>query len=335
MKWLAKAAVQKVIGCLPNAEGLNYFFQRHVTKNLPARYPLFCEKVQQAADHLSLALDHLRPPEVSKLVLYEFGAGWDLTIPLTYCALGISHQTVVDIRWNLKFELINAGLTMLSAHRTDLETQLQRPLVDLGTKEIRSVEDLRQRFGIAYLAPCDAKDTKLSSQGFDLITSTYTLEHIPPADILKILRECARLLKPNGVMSSLVDMRDHYAYFDPSVSVYNYLKFSSGSWKLVNSPIHYQNRLRYIDYVALVRNAGMQIVFQDPELPQPSECETLRSLNISDHFRSKYSLEELAPTRLRILSCNDEANLTRKQTTATLTESSVSRLASMFTPEQN
>ena len=36
MRWLAKVAVQRGLGVLPQGEPLNYLFQRHVTRSLPA-----------------------------------------------------------------------------------------------------------------------------------------------------------------------------------------------------------------------------------------------------------------------------------------------------------
>jgi len=36
MRWLAKAAVQKGMGALPQGERLNYVFQRRVLHSLPA-----------------------------------------------------------------------------------------------------------------------------------------------------------------------------------------------------------------------------------------------------------------------------------------------------------
>src|SRR5262249_55723189 len=104
MKWFVKAATQKLISCLPNSESINYVFQRHVSRTLLASLPQFLEKAVQAAGHLSHALKLTSGCELSGLSLYEFGAGWDLIIPLTYYALGINRQTLVDIRPGLRLE---------------------------------------------------------------------------------------------------------------------------------------------------------------------------------------------------------------------------------------
>ena len=41
MKWLAKAALQRSLGVLPEGERLNYLFQRHVAHSLPAGESVF------------------------------------------------------------------------------------------------------------------------------------------------------------------------------------------------------------------------------------------------------------------------------------------------------
>src|SRR5438132_1489863 len=121
----------------------------------------------------------------------------------------------------------------------------------VNSSPIRSITELESRFGISYLAPCDARDSKLPAESFSFISNTSTLEHIPESDLLKVLVECVRLLKPKGIMSSIIDMKDHYSYHDSSISCYNFLKFSDTAWKLIDSPLHFQNRLRYPDYKKL------------------------------------------------------------------------------------
>src|SRR5207253_3087992 len=83
-------------------------------------------------------------------------------------------------------------------------------------------------------------------------------EHVPEDDLAEIFRECHRLLRPAGAFSCRIDLQDHYSYFDRGLSRYNFLRFSDGAWRLVNSPLHFQNRLRAVDYLRLVRDAGDQ-----------------------------------------------------------------------------
>src|ERR1044072_1507456 len=93
MRWVAKAALQRGLGLLPQGERLNYFCQRHVARSLPGGEPVVRRKLARARQHLEA---FGRPAEDA--VFYEFGAGWDLAIPLSYAALGVGRQVLDDIR---------------------------------------------------------------------------------------------------------------------------------------------------------------------------------------------------------------------------------------------
>src|SRR5213078_5139864 len=108
MRWVAKAALQRGLGLLPQGERLNYLFQRHVARSLPGGEPVVRRKLARARQHLEV---FGRPAEDA--VFYEFGAGWDLAIPLSYAALGVGRQVLVDIRPSARVELVNHSLALL------------------------------------------------------------------------------------------------------------------------------------------------------------------------------------------------------------------------------
>ena len=55
-------------------------------------------------------------------------------------------------------------------------------------------------------------------------------------------------------------MQDHYSFFDPGISAFNFLKFSEPTWSLINSSVHYQNRLRASDFRRLHEDAGFRLL---------------------------------------------------------------------------
>jgi SAM-dependent methyltransferase len=298
VRWLAKAAVQKTIGYLPRSERVNYVFQRRVLRNLPSDDAAFGRKVERAEQHLEALERHgpARPRE--ELVFYEFGAGWDLIIPLTYFKQGVRRQVLVDIRPSVRLELV-----------ADSARRLRLP-------QPRDLSEL----GIEYLAPRDARETGLPAASVDFISSTDTCEHIPEADLRRIFAECRRLLRTDGVFSCRIDMQDHYSYFDSSVSRYNFLRFSERTWRLVNSPIHFQNRLRRTDYLRLLDEAELDVVEERPSRPTEEDLETLRRLELAPEFRNGYPLEELGVKTLVFVA------RPRPSSTASSGESSAPRL---------
>ncbi len=300
MRWLAKAAVQKGFGLLPQGERLNYVFQRRVLRSLPAGDGALRQKFSRALQHLGAYEEHGPGVPAGDATFYEFGAGWDLAIPVAYALLGVGRQVLVDIRPSARVELVNDSLASYERLRGELEGVAGRKLRPLGGP-ISQLEELEDRFGIRYLAPCDARGTGLPAESIEFVSSTDTCEHIPGADLAEIFRECFRLLRPGGAFSCRIDLQDHYAYFDRSLSKYNFLRYSDRAWSLVNSPLHHQNRLRSPEYLQLVRHAGFELVVEKPSGPSEAGLKELESLPLAPRFR-KYPPEDLGVTVLSFVA---------------------------------
>src|SRR5882762_4831473 len=118
MKWIVKAVMQKTISALPSPESVNYLFQSRVTKKLPMPKKEFLWRVGIAVTHFKAIQKHRHQ---GGLRGYEFGAGWAMIIPLTYYALGIDDQTLVDIRPNLRLELVADTICRLNEYRPEIE----------------------------------------------------------------------------------------------------------------------------------------------------------------------------------------------------------------------
>jgi len=208
---------------------------------------------------------------------------------------------LVDIRPSARVELVNESLALLGRLWDELEAEAGRELRPLGGP-LATLAELEERLGIAYLAPTDARATGLEGASVDFVTSTDVCEHIPEDDLAQVFRECHRLLRPGGAFSCRIDLQDHYAYFDPSLSRYNFLRFSDRAWGLVNSPIHFQNRLRAPDYFRLVRDAGFELVSERPSGPSAEGLAQLEALPLAPRFRNGYTPEELGVTVLSFVA---------------------------------
>ncbi|MDQ4081665.1 MAG: class I SAM-dependent methyltransferase [Actinomycetota bacterium] len=300
MNWLLKAAAQKALSAVPAAERANYVFQRRVTRSLPVGTAGAKRKFARALAHFAAFRSHVPQVPSERAVFYEFGAGWDLLVQLSYVSLGVGRQIVVDIRPNVRLELVNESLATFAAIRPELEREAGQELRDLGPANLDSLQELESRFGIVYRAPADARATGLPAGCVDFVSSTNTLEHVPRDDIALLLAECVRLLRPEGVMSFRIDLQDHSSYGDQSVSAYNFLRFSERRWRLVSSKLSYQNRLRYPDYVDLFREAGLEIVAESLARPSDDELQALERLELAPEFRA-YSLDDLAIRSLEVV----------------------------------
>ncbi len=301
MRWLAKAALQRGLSLLPGqGERLNYVLQRRVLRSFPLGDNALRQKFARALTHARAYEEYGRGVPLAEATFYEFGAGWDLAIPLAYALLGVGRQLLVDIRPSARIELVRETIVAFSRLRPQLEEAAGRPLRDLGDP-VSSLGELDARYGIRYLAPRDARDTGLPAGSVDFVSSTDTCEHIPAEDLGAIFAECRRLLRPGGTFSCRIDLQDHYSYFDRGLSRYNFLRYSDRAWALVNSPLHFQNRLRAPEYVRLVREAELELVVENPSGPSDEGRAKLQSMPLAERFRG-YSPGELGVTILSFVA---------------------------------
>jgi hypothetical protein len=98
------------------------------------------------------------------------------------------------------------------------------------------------------------------------------------------------------VLSSRIDLSDHYSHFDDSLSPYNFLRYSDRTWSRLNSSLLHQNRLRRPDYVSAFERAGFTVVAEKPWRPGDELPDDL-----APRFRS-YDPEDLAVVGLRIVA---------------------------------
>lgn len=294
MNFKYKAYLQKLFSSLPQGERINYLFQKHVTHSLPINETDFSEKIETVKRHFSYFEKYSRESDPGKCSYYEFGSGYDLLIPIGIRLLGFNDLTCIDIRELVFPELINDTIKRIKLSDekfgVDDETLSNVPL--LTGSNFREV--LREHFNINYIAPLDARKTGIESNSIDFILSNATMEHIPQIHLPDIMKECHRILKPGGIMSNAIDYRDHWSFFDPTISVFNYLQFNDKEWNRLNPSIMYQNRMRHKDHMEIITECGFEVLEEIPDYPDQSEINQLKELVLNAHFKDNYTLEDLS-----------------------------------------
>jgi len=274
--WKMKAAAFRLFDSMPAGGALHYLTQRRITRTIP----------RDLSEHDGWQIEHARTfqrffrGDLSQAHLFEFGAGWDLHSSLVQWCYGINEQSVLDISRLVKLELVNLTIRHLRAHPPEgssrvPEVLLREPLDDA----------LRRNYGIRYLAPADARQTRIETGSVDLICTTSVLEHIPAPDLRAILTECRRIARDGAIVSHVVDYTDHYAHSDRSIGPYNFLRFPERRWQRFNPAIHYQNRLRHFQYGDLFEAARFRVLAERPIHPDHA-AESLKSVPLADPFRT-------------------------------------------------
>lgn len=93
----------------------------------------------------------------------------------------------------------------------------------------------------------------------DWIFSQAVLEHVHRHEFMETIQECRRILKPDGVCSHQVDLRDHLG------GSLNNLRISEKLWEseFFTKSGFYTNRIQYSKMLDLFRQAGFQVQVTD------------------------------------------------------------------------
>lgn len=301
--WLLKAAVQGAISALPASDRLNYLLQRHVTGSVVLSDEVFERKVAQCRRHLQ-SFQTARAGAGLPASALELGTGWYPVVPVGMALAGVGRVVTVDVSSLLSPErtrrVLSAYATLLrsgSAEKLlpaiDAERAAAVTAAAAGDGAAESTDRLLAPLGIQVLIG-DARASGLPAGSVDLFVSNNTFEHIAPRVLSQIVTEFRRLAAPGAVMDHFVDMSDHYAHFDRSITEFNYLRYSDRAWRLFNNRLQYQNRLRIPDYRRILEAGGFSIVAEDGE---PGPADALARVELAPRFR-RYTVEELLTLRV-------------------------------------
>jgi SAM-dependent methyltransferase len=97
---------------------------------------------------------------------------------------------------------------------------------------------------------------ELKANSFDLIFSQAVLEHVRHKEFKNTMRECHRLLSTNGVMSHVVDFKDHLG------GGLNNMRFSSSLWErdwFSADSGFYTNRIKLSEIISICEDVGFVV----------------------------------------------------------------------------
>jgi hypothetical protein len=309
--WLLKAAAQGVISSLPASDRLNYLFQRHVTGSVVLSDEVFERKVGQCDRHIRSYQTAREGSGLPSLAL-ELGTGWYPVVPVGLALTGVTRVVTVDVSSLLSPErtrqvlaayvaLLRSGAADTLLPQIDAE-RAEAVTAAAGETTAKSTAELLEPLGVQVLIG-DARASGLPEGSVDLFVSNNTFEHIAPQVLGEIVAEFKRLAAPGAVMDHFVDMSDHYAHFDSSITEFNYLRYSDRAWRPFNNRLQYQSRLRLPDYRRILQEAGFAIVAEDGE-QGPSDA--LASVELAPRFRG-YAREDLLTLRVWLTAVSPRA----------------------------
>ena len=236
------------------------------------------------------------PPET--FTALELGTGWFPTIAIGLYLCGAGKTWIIDIDPLLRSSRIQQVVQFFCEYddRNELQKFLPRVRRDrldhlrksLPFVQKESPEQFLQRLDIHPMVR-DAQVTGLPEQSVDLIFSTGVLEYIPRPVLQGILAEFKRISSKRSIMSHWIIVVDQFAWFDRSITPFNYLKYSNRQWRYLDSPLISQSRLRICDFREMFKKAGFEILSEENESGHPSDLDKIR---LASEFQG-YSRDDL------------------------------------------
>lgn len=264
-RWWLKAAVQGTVAVLPGASRVEHRLRAWSVNELTDDYLL--SKWKHVTTHTRAVAEDPDSALDGRLVV-ELGTGWFPIVPLGLALRGADvvsidrtrhlHPRQVAVTLATLLRLVDDGAVVVP------EGPRLRRARELAPEAAgRPVRATLEALGVRP-ALGDARDLSglPETHGADLLVSNNTLEHIPPEVLEGIFAEFHRRGGAQARMSHYIDLADHYAAVDPTITEFNFLTLRPRRWRLVNNRLHYQNRLRINHYRDLLERTGWKLVRQ-------------------------------------------------------------------------
>lgn len=258
-RWWVKAALQGMVSTLPRASALTDAVRSRRTPYLTQAY--FLSKWHHVREHLRALEGHQGRRDAGTCVV-EIGTGWFPIVPLGL-AVHDCQVVTVDVAAHLDADRVRLAMQVLSdlagqgqiTVGSPVRLALLRELLDSPAGA--TVSDLLGPLGVtSHVADATDLSALPDAHGAALFVSNNTLEHIPAETIRAVFAEFGRVGSPDAQMSHYIDLADHYAGSDPSISEFHFLTLGPRRWRLANNRLGYQNRLQIGDYQRLLAETG-------------------------------------------------------------------------------
>ena len=179
----------------------------------------------------------------------ELGPGDAMTSAFLAIAAGAESVTLVDSG--------NFAHRDVELYRRQIEHfSATNPEADLIKFDFSSIDSLLESAGAKYLSTGLVSMKSIPSSSVDLVYSQAVLEHIRVSEFEDTMRECYRIMDTGGLMSHVVDFKDHLG------GGLNNLRFPTSLWErdwfALNSGF-YTNRIRFSQMLKIGEKVGFTV----------------------------------------------------------------------------
>ena len=187
------------------------------------------------------------PRKGKDFVTLELGPGDSLHSALIAQTVGASQTYLVDVGC---YALCPADCCQIMAkYLRQMEGD------DRGLAGNPSSDERLSSAGATYLTHGLKSLADIPNGSVDFIWSEAVLEHIRLDEFDSLMRQLKRILRPDGVCSHHVDLKDHLGGY------LNHLRFSQSTWEsdLFHNSGFYTNRLRFSEMLEIFQTVGFSV----------------------------------------------------------------------------
>jgi SAM-dependent methyltransferase len=185
----------------------------------------------------------------------ELGPGDGLLSSLLAPALGSVGLSLVDSDDHIEKDIQKYQLQIAQFLKQSYEYSLP------DYSKSSTLDEILQSAGSgAYYSQGLSSLKSLDDDSFDIIFSQAVLEHVRKIEFLETMQQCYRLLKSDGIMSHVIDFKDHLG------GNLNNLRFSSSLWErdwFALGGNFYTNRLRFSEIIKICEESGFEVKVVD------------------------------------------------------------------------
>lgn len=249
---LSKAAVQLAFGRSPGGPAL----YRKITREVLGTQAGYLTKMQTRWRPYAERWRDAGVPADARLWVHD--AGWTPLIALLgWLDFGVG-VTLTDAHARMQAQHLAASVDMAlslcpdaPADRRAAVKALRWAPLDVALKTIDA----------QVLTGCDETRIALPDASIDVCHSGGALEHSRPAALRAFLGECARVVRPGGLISHVVDHRDHLFHTDKAWPFQAHWALPEWAYQVgFGHALGYHNRLPPTQVTALFEAAGLERV---------------------------------------------------------------------------
>jgi hypothetical protein len=187
------------------------------------------------------------PAGANGYVALELGPGDSLFSALVANACGAASTILADVGPFARHDL--------KPYHAMAEFLSKRGLCVPDISNANSIEEVLKACNAQYVTAGLGALRSIPDKSVDFIWSQAVLEHVRRADFAATMRELSRIMKPTGVASHSIDLKDHLG------GALNNLRYPEARWEadwMARSGF-YTNRIRYAEMLDIFRCQGYTV----------------------------------------------------------------------------